>query len=127
MKKISVGSDPEEFDISEDGRHLYVSNEDVKTASSVDIANGKVDHIVPLTQEPEGVAVTPDGKTLIVTCETGGDVFFIDIATIQGQGAGQGRLAAALGRVPRGRQARGHPFRIRRQSLWSSIRLRSRS
>lgn len=86
VKKISVGSDPEEFDISQDGRRLYVSNEDVKTASAVDIANGKVESIVPLTQEPEGVAVTPDGKTLIVTCETGGDVFFIDIATFKVKG-----------------------------------------
>jgi YVTN family beta-propeller protein len=85
-KKIPVGSDPEEFDISQDGRHLYVSNEDVKTASSVDIATGKVDHIVSLSQEPEGVAVTPDGKTLIVTCETGGDVYFIDIATFKVKG-----------------------------------------
>jgi YVTN family beta-propeller protein len=82
-KKISVGSDPEEFDLSPDGHHLYVSNEDVKTASSVDIANGKVEHIVPLSQEPEGVALTPDGKMLVVTCETGGDVFFIDVATFK--------------------------------------------
>lgn len=86
LKKIAVGSDPEEFDISQDGRRLYVSNEDVKTASSVDVASGKVDRIVPLTQEPEGVAVTPDGKTLIVTCETGGDVFFIDIGTFKVKG-----------------------------------------
>lgn len=86
VKKLSVGSDPEEFDLSQDGRRLYVSNEDVKTASAVDIANGKVDRIVPLSQEPEGVAVTPDGKTLIVTCETGGDVFFIDIATFKVKG-----------------------------------------
>jgi YVTN family beta-propeller protein len=86
LKKISVGSDPEEFDLSQDGRRLYVSNEDVKTASAVDIANGKIERIVPLTQEPEGVAVTPDGKTLIVTCETGGDVFFIDIATFKVKG-----------------------------------------
>ncbi|MEJ0035767.1 MAG: beta-propeller fold lactonase family protein [Gammaproteobacteria bacterium] len=86
VKKISVGSDPEEFDISDDGRHLYVSNEDVKTASSVDIAKGKVDHIVSLSQEPEGVAVTPDDKMLVVTCETGGDVFFIDIATFKVKG-----------------------------------------
>ena len=85
-KKISVGSDPEEFDISQDGRHLFVSNEDVKTASFVDIANGKVERIVSLSQEPEGVAVTPDGKTLVVTCETGGDVFFIDVATFKVKG-----------------------------------------
>jgi YVTN family beta-propeller protein len=86
LKKVSVGSDPEEFDLSRDGKQLYVSNEDVKTASSVDIANGKVEHIVPLSQEPEGVALTPDGKTLVVTCETGGDVFFIDEATFKVKG-----------------------------------------
>jgi YVTN family beta-propeller protein len=86
VKKISVGSDPEEFDISQDGKRLFVSNEDVKTASSVDIVNGKVDHIVALSQEPEGVAVTPDGKSLFVTCETGGDVFVIDVATFKVKG-----------------------------------------
>jgi YVTN family beta-propeller protein len=86
VKKIAVGSDPEEFDLSQDGRRLYVSNEDVKTASAVDVANGKVESIVPLTQEPEGVAVSPDGKTLVVTCETGGDVFFIDLATFKVKG-----------------------------------------
>jgi YVTN family beta-propeller protein len=83
LKKISVGSDPEEFDISTDGKHLYVSNEDVKTASSLDIHNGKVEKIVALSQEPEGVAISPDGKRLWVTCETGGEVYVIDIATFK--------------------------------------------
>ncbi|MEO8306836.1 MAG: beta-propeller fold lactonase family protein [Pseudomonadota bacterium] len=82
-KKVSVGSDPEEFDLSRDGTQLYVSNEDVKTASSVNIANGKVEHIVALSQEPEGVAVSPDGKSLFITCETGGDVFVVDTATFK--------------------------------------------
>ncbi len=82
-KKISVGSDPEEFDLSPDGKHLFVSNEDVKAASAVDIANGKVDKIVSLSQEPEGVAVTPDGKRLFVTCETSGDIFVLDIASFK--------------------------------------------
>jgi YVTN family beta-propeller protein len=83
LKKISVGSDPEEFDVSADGRHLYVSNEDVKTASSLDITNGRVEKIVSLSQEPEGVAITPDGKRLFVTCETGGEVYVIDIASFK--------------------------------------------
>lgn len=83
LKKISVGSDPEEFDVSADGRHLYVSNEDVKTASSLNITNGRVEKIVALSQEPEGVAITPDGKRLFVTCETGGEVYVIDIATFK--------------------------------------------
>ena len=83
IEKLNVGSDPEEFDVSADGKQLFVSNEDVKTASLIDIASGKVAHIAPLSQEPEGVAVTPDGKRLYVTCERSGDVFVVDIATFK--------------------------------------------
>jgi YVTN family beta-propeller protein len=32
-------------------------------------------------REPEGVAVTPDGKQFYVTCETGGEIFVIDTST----------------------------------------------
>src|SRR3984957_20394595 len=78
--KISAGSDPEEFSLSKDGTRLYVSNEDVKTASVINIATGKVEHIVAVGQEPEGVATTPDGKRFYVTCEAGGDVYAIDTA-----------------------------------------------
>jgi YVTN family beta-propeller protein len=78
--KISAGSDPEEFSLSKDGTKLYVSNEDVKTASVIDIASGKVEHIVAVGQEPEGVATAPDGKRFYVTCEAGGDVYAIDTA-----------------------------------------------
>lgn len=83
VRKINVGSDPEEFDVSADGSQLFVSNEDVSTASAIDIATGEVTHIVPLAAEPEGVAISPDGKRLYVTCETGGDVFVIDIASFK--------------------------------------------
>jgi YVTN family beta-propeller protein len=76
--KISAGSDPEEFSLSKDGTKLYVSNEDVKTASVIDIATGKVEHIVAVGQEPEGVATAPDGKHFYVTCEAGGDVYVIE-------------------------------------------------
>jgi YVTN family beta-propeller protein len=76
--KISAGSDPEEFSLSKDGTKLYVSNEDVKTASVIDIATGKVEHIVSVGQEPEGVATAPDGKHFYVTCEAGGDVYVIE-------------------------------------------------
>ena len=78
--KISGGSDPEEFSLSKDGTKLYVSNEDVKTASVIDIATGKVEHIIAVGQEPEGVATTPDGKHFYVTCEAGGDVHVIETA-----------------------------------------------
>src|ERR1700733_6746155 len=78
--KISAGSDPEEFSLSKDGTKLYVSNEDVKTASVINIATGKVEHIIAVGQEPEGVATTPDGKRFYVTCEAGGDIYVVDTA-----------------------------------------------
>jgi YVTN family beta-propeller protein len=81
--KIRVGSDPEEFDLSRDGTRLYVSNEDVKTASVVNIATAKVEHIVLVGQEPEGVTTALDGRSFYVTCETGGDIFVIDTTTYQ--------------------------------------------
>ncbi|HTC16692.1 MAG TPA: beta-propeller fold lactonase family protein [Steroidobacteraceae bacterium] len=79
--KINAGSDPEEFAVSKDGTQLYVSNEDVKTASVIGIHSGKVEHIIPVAQEPEGVATSPDGKRFYVTCEAGGDIYVIDTSS----------------------------------------------
>jgi YVTN family beta-propeller protein len=79
--KIAAGSDPEEFALSKDGTKIYVSNEDVKTASVIGIATGKVEHIVAVAQEPEGVATAPDGKHFYITCEAGGDVYVVDTGT----------------------------------------------
>jgi YVTN family beta-propeller protein len=84
--KLSAGSDPEEFSLSKDGARLYISNEDVKTASVINIATGKVEHIIAVGQEPEGVATTPDGKRFYVTCEAGGDVYAVDTGTYQALG-----------------------------------------
>ncbi len=81
VKKIQAGSDPEQFAISADGRHLFVANEDVGTASIVDVVSGKVDDIVRVHKEPEGVGITPDGRRVWVTCETGGEVVVFDAAT----------------------------------------------
>jgi YVTN family beta-propeller protein len=83
IAKIKVGSDPEEFDLSRDGTLLYISNEDVKTASVVDIATAKVEHIVLVGEEPEGVTTTLDGRGFYVTCEAGGEIFAIDATTYQ--------------------------------------------
>jgi YVTN family beta-propeller protein len=78
LRKLPAGSDPEEFAVSADGNQLYVSNEDVGTASVLNIESGTVEHIVVVGREPEGVGVSPDGNVFYVTCETGGDVFVVD-------------------------------------------------
>jgi YVTN family beta-propeller protein len=81
IRKLSAGSDPEEFALSKDGRQIYASNEDVKTASVISISSGRVEHIIPIGQEPEGVTTTRDGRQFYVTCEAGGDIYVIDTTT----------------------------------------------
>jgi YVTN family beta-propeller protein len=76
--KLKAGSDPEEFALSKDGRHIYISNEDTKSATVIGIASAKLEHIIPVGLEPEGVSTTPDGKQFYVTCEAGGDIYVVD-------------------------------------------------
>ena len=78
LRKLNVGSDPEQLAISADGTRVFVSNEDVGTASVLNVATGKVEHIILVHREPEGVATSPDGKTFFVTCETDGEIFVVD-------------------------------------------------
>lgn len=69
LKIIQGGSDPENFDVSKDGKYIYVSNEDVSGVSIIDIAAGKVVKTLQIGAQPEGVKVTPDGKLVFVTSE----------------------------------------------------------
>ena len=76
--KLPAGSDPEQFAVSPDGTRLFISNEDVGTASVLNIATKKVEKILPVHKEPEGVGLRPDGKVFYVTCETDGEIFVAD-------------------------------------------------
>ncbi len=80
LKVIPSGSDPEEFDLSLDGKLLYVSNEDVGGVTILDLTSGKVVKEIKTGEEPEGVTVSPDGKLVLVTSEDAGTVAVIDTA-----------------------------------------------
>jgi YVTN family beta-propeller protein len=80
VKMLPGGSDPEEFDLSLDGKLLYVSNEDIAGASVVDLATGRLLVTLPTGEEPEGVKVSPDGKHVLVTSEDAGTIAVIDTA-----------------------------------------------
>ena len=80
LRVISSGNDPEEFDLSKDGKLLYVSNEDAARVSVVDIAAAKVIRELPVGEEPEGVTMSPDGRFVYVTSEDDGAIFVIDTA-----------------------------------------------
>lgn len=81
LKKLSVGSDPEEFALAADGRTLIVSNEDESRASAWDIATGRKVFSAVVSEEPEGVGVHPTRAEIYITCEALGEVFILDAAT----------------------------------------------
>lgn len=81
VRIMQCGSDPENFDITKDGKTIIVSNEDDAKASFCDIASGKVTHSIPVGEEPEGVKVTPNGKLVYVTSEDTGTISAIRVAT----------------------------------------------
>jgi YVTN family beta-propeller protein len=79
--KIVSGSDPELFSLSDDGRYMYVANEDVGEASVVDVAAGKIVKTLKVGYEPEGVATSPDGRWVYVTGESSNTVHVVDTRT----------------------------------------------
>ncbi len=81
LRRVPLGDEPEAFDISPDGKTVYVSNEDAGEASFIDFASGKVLRTVKVGGEPEGVKLSADGKTLYVTSEVASLVHVIDTAS----------------------------------------------
>ncbi|HEX3142277.1 MAG TPA: PQQ-dependent catabolism-associated beta-propeller protein [Rhizobacter sp.] len=81
LRRIPLGDEPEAFDISPDGKTIYVSNEDEAEASFIDAASGKKLQSIKVGQEPEGVKVSADGKTLYITSEVASLVHVIDVAS----------------------------------------------
>jgi YVTN family beta-propeller protein len=59
---LDVGPDPEVFDLSPDGKTMYVGNEDDAELSFFDMATRKKVGTVKVGAEPEGVLAHPNGK-----------------------------------------------------------------
>src|SRR5271163_1406767 len=80
VRMLKAGSDPENFDVSLDGKTIYVSNEDASGVSFIDIASGTLTKTIKTGDEPEGVKITPDGKLVYSTSEAEGTISVIDPA-----------------------------------------------
>lgn len=80
---LKSGSDPEQFDLSHDGKRLYISNEDSAQASVLDTVNGSIVATIPIGHEPEGVRTSPDGKWVIVTSETDSTISIVDTGALK--------------------------------------------
>jgi len=81
VRTLPSGQDPESFDLSKDGKTLFVSNEETAELTVLDLESGKIARRVPVGKEPEGVAVRPDGKVVYVTSEQDSKVTAIDTTT----------------------------------------------
>ena len=78
---LPSGEDPEQFALHPDNRHLYIANEDDAVTTVVDVVERKVVAQIDVGIEPEGMAVSPDGKIAITTSETTNMAHWIDTAT----------------------------------------------
>ena len=78
LRTLESGQDPESFDLSRDGKTLYVSNEETAEMSVLDLASGKVKRKVAVGHEPEGVTLRPDGKAVYVTSESDNEITAVD-------------------------------------------------
>src|SRR6266536_5547151 len=74
-----VGSDPEQFAISKDGKFAFIANEDDASTSIIDLDSGQLRGRIKVSEEPEGVGVNPANGEVYVTCEQKGEVFAIDL------------------------------------------------
>jgi YVTN family beta-propeller protein len=89
IDRWQVGSDPEQFAISKDGKFAFIANEDDASVSIVDINSGQSRGRIKVSEEPEGVGVNPANGEVYITCEEKSEVFAIDpdqqrvIATIE--------------------------------------------
>ncbi|HEY6134709.1 MAG TPA: PQQ-dependent catabolism-associated beta-propeller protein [Rubrivivax sp.] len=112
LRRIPLGDEPEAFDLSPDGKTIYVSNEDDGEASFIDMASGKKLKSVKVGAEPEGVKVSADGKTLYVTSEVASLVHVIDTAN-----------AKLLKNIKVGKRPRRMAFTPDGRELWVSNEL----
>ncbi len=83
VQTLPSGQDPEAFDISPDGRTLYISNEETAEMTALDLETGEFKGVVKVGEEPEGVGVRPDGDVVYVTCEETNEVVAVDTRTLQ--------------------------------------------
>ncbi len=80
IRVLKSGQDPETFDLSADGKSVFVSNEETAEMSIVDVASGEVRSRVKVGEEPEGVTLRPGGREVYVTSEGSQSVSIIDTA-----------------------------------------------
>ena len=81
VTNIPVGHGSEGFDLTPDGKELWVANANDHTISIIDIAAKKVVQTLPSTGNANRLKLTRDGKYAFVSDLGGTDLLVIDVAT----------------------------------------------
>jgi len=81
VTNIPVGHGSEGFDLTPDGKELWVANAQDGTISIVDVAGKKVVVTIPSTQSANRLKITRDGKYVFVSDLGGNDLLVVDAAT----------------------------------------------
>jgi YVTN family beta-propeller protein len=81
MRILPAGSDPEQFDLTSDGKKIIIANEDVGKSTSVDTESGKIIAETPVGKEPEGVRLNPDNSLCYITSESDNGISVLKTAT----------------------------------------------
>jgi PQQ-dependent catabolism-associated beta-propeller protein len=112
LRRIPLGDDPEIFDVTPDGKTLFVSNEEDAEVGVIEMSSGKRLRAIKVGDEPEGVKISPDGKRVYVTSEVASLVHAIDAASGQ-----------VVKNIPVGKRPRRFEFNADGSELWVSNEL----
>ena len=80
ITNIPVGQGSEGFDLTPDGKELWVANAGDHTISVIDIASRKVVETLPSTSNANRLKITVDGKLAFVSDLGGTDLLIIEVA-----------------------------------------------
>lgn len=104
ITNIPVGQGSEGFDLTPDGKELWVANAQDQTISIIDIAQKKVVQQLPSTPSANRLKITLDGKYAFVSnLNNDGGVLIVDVATrkavrtIKTEGSSEGLLMSPDG------------------------------
>jgi len=78
VTNIPVGRGSEGFDLSPDGKELWVANAQDATVSVVDVASRRVVQTIASTKSANRLKFTPDGKYVFVSDLNGNDLLVLD-------------------------------------------------
>jgi YVTN family beta-propeller protein len=81
VTNIPVGHGSEGFDLTPDGKELWVANANDHTISIIDLASKKVVQELPSTGNANRLKITLDGKYAFVSDLGGTDLLIVDVAT----------------------------------------------